>query len=96
MPESLAQVFSCEFCEISQNTLFHRTPLVDALRFAYFRVVENEEIVEFCNWYVSTNLNNRSTSDKNLEGPCCIDLNLVFCTKMFGSFFELEIGIHDF
>ena len=26
----LAQVFSCEFCEISKNTLFYRTPLVGA------------------------------------------------------------------
>ena len=26
----LAQVFSCEFCEISENTFFHRTPLVAA------------------------------------------------------------------
>ena len=25
-----AQVFSCEFCEISKNTFFHRTPLVAA------------------------------------------------------------------
>ena len=24
--ETLAQVFSCEFCEISKNTLFYRTP----------------------------------------------------------------------
>ena len=24
----LAQVFSCEFCEISNNTFYHRTPLV--------------------------------------------------------------------
>ena len=28
--ETLAQVFSCEFCEISKNTLFYRTPLVAA------------------------------------------------------------------
>ena len=28
--ETLAQVFSCEFCEISKNTFFHRTPLVAA------------------------------------------------------------------
>ena len=28
--ETLAQVFSCEFCEISKNTYFHRTPLVAA------------------------------------------------------------------
>ena len=26
--ETLAQVFSCEFCEISKNTIFHRTPLL--------------------------------------------------------------------
>ena len=26
--ETLAQVFSCEFCEISKYTFFHRTPLV--------------------------------------------------------------------
>ena len=28
--ETLAQVFSCEFCEISKNTFFLRTPLVAA------------------------------------------------------------------
>ena len=28
--ETLAQVFSCEFCDISKNTSFHRTPLVTA------------------------------------------------------------------
>ena len=28
--ETLAQVFSCEFFEISKNTFFHRTPLVAA------------------------------------------------------------------
>ena len=26
--ETLAQDFYCEFCEISKNTFFHRTPLV--------------------------------------------------------------------
>ena len=26
--ETLAQVLSCEFCEISKNTFFYRTPLV--------------------------------------------------------------------
>ena len=26
--ETLAQAFSCEFCEISKNTFFDRTPLV--------------------------------------------------------------------
>ena len=28
--ETLAQVFSCESCEISKNTFFYRTPLVAA------------------------------------------------------------------
>ena len=28
--ETLAQVFSCEFCKISKYTYFHRTPLVAA------------------------------------------------------------------
>ena len=28
--ETLAQVFSCEFCKISKSTFFHRTPLVGA------------------------------------------------------------------
>ena len=28
--ETLAQVFSCEFCEIFKNTYFYRTPLVAA------------------------------------------------------------------
>ena len=28
--ETLAQVFSCEFCKISKSTFFHRTPLVAA------------------------------------------------------------------
>ena len=28
--ETLAQIFSCEFCEISKNTLFYRTPPVAA------------------------------------------------------------------
>ena len=28
--ESLAQVFSCEYCEISKNNFLHRTPRVAA------------------------------------------------------------------
>ena len=28
--EALAQVFSCEFCQISKNTFLHRTPLMAA------------------------------------------------------------------
>ena len=28
--ETLAHVFSCEFCEVSENTFYYRTPLVAA------------------------------------------------------------------
>ena len=31
--ETLALVFSCEFCEISKNNFFYRTPLVAASEF---------------------------------------------------------------
>ena len=30
LKKTLAQVFSCEFCEIYKNTFFHKTPLVAA------------------------------------------------------------------
>ena len=33
---TLVQVFSCEFCEISENIFFHRTPLVATS--GYFRI----------------------------------------------------------
>ena len=35
--EALAQVFSCEFCEISKNTFFYRTPPVAASDNSLFR-----------------------------------------------------------
>ena len=43
--EALAQVFSCEFCEISRNTFFYRTPLVVApetrpLRAEWYKVLK--------------------------------------------------------
>ena len=30
LKKALAQVFSCQFCEISKNTFYYRTPLVAA------------------------------------------------------------------
>ena len=35
--ETLAQVYICEFCEISKNTFFHRTPLVAASEVVFKR-----------------------------------------------------------
>ena len=34
--ETLAQMFSCEFCEISKNTFFYRTPSVATSEASYF------------------------------------------------------------
>ena len=34
--ETLVQVFSCEFCEISNNTFLQRTPLVAASYLTFF------------------------------------------------------------
>ena len=38
--ETLAQVFSCEFCEISKSIFFHKTPLVAASEKAFSAVRE--------------------------------------------------------
>ena len=41
--DTLVQVFSCEFCKISNNTFFYRTPLVAAsMSFFEKKVNENE------------------------------------------------------
>ena len=41
--ETLAQVFSCEFCEISKNTFFHRTPPVVASVHSFDALTQDEE-----------------------------------------------------
>ena len=49
--ETLTQVFSCEFCEISKNTFFHRTTpvaaseLVKKCCFKLFRILQIEYII---------------------------------------------------
>ena len=37
--KTLAQVFSCEFCEIYKSTFFHRAPLVAASEFLISRIL---------------------------------------------------------
>ena len=39
--ETLAQVFSCEFCEIFKTTFFYRTPLVAASVISFTVVIIN-------------------------------------------------------
>ena len=46
MPESLVQMFFCEFCEIFKNTFFYRTP---PLAVSVLWVILNLEIVEGSN-----------------------------------------------
>ena len=52
--ETLAQVFTSEFCEISKNTFLHRTPLVAASEIKSKTVnleLAKEKRVYFCNVY---------------------------------------------
>ena len=52
--EALAQVFYCEFCEISKNTFLHRTPVVVASASIYlFKVCWNDHLV---GEYLSANI----------------------------------------
>ena len=43
--ETLAEVFSCEFCEIFKNTFFYKTPLVAASKTAV--LVKPNLLVQF-------------------------------------------------
>ena len=47
--ETLAQVFSYEFCEISKNTFFRRTPLVAASVFRNNNLINNNHAYSFQN-----------------------------------------------
>ena len=48
--ETLAQVFSCEFCESSKNTTFYRTPPVAAFQeYQYFHHIETCQLVYSAN-----------------------------------------------
>ena len=43
--ETLAQVFSCEFCEISKNTFSQRTPLVAASGYSSLHFVIHSDVI---------------------------------------------------
>ena len=46
--ETLAQVLSCEFCEVSKNTFFYRTPPVAASVVMQFSLK-----IEWSQWYIN-------------------------------------------
>ena len=60
--ETLAQVFSCEFCEISKNTFLHRTRLVAASLHRSFLL--DQKVIKFL-----TNKRNRKTLGKTFLFP---------------------------
>ena len=55
--ETLAQMFSCEFCEISNNTFSYRTPPVAASEIKGFRVprcfIKNRKIYKIDSFDIS-------------------------------------------
>ena len=61
--ETLVQVFSCEFCEISKNTFFYRTPLVAAsamkIIFCMVKLWKDAKngVQENCCWSISFSKN---------------------------------------
>ena len=69
--EILAQVFSCEFCEISKNTFFHRTPLVAASF-----LIQPQAIPHFVKEILYFNQNKRL--QLNLELQLTFIFNVVF------------------
>ena len=48
--ETLAQVFSCEFCEISKNTFFYRAPPVAASESSHWRLVSGVRVSFKWSW----------------------------------------------
>ena len=53
--ETLAQVFSCEFCEIFKNTFFDRTPLVAASEYILLHTRDIQAQLLVLMWIVAIN-----------------------------------------
>ena len=51
--ETLAQVFSCKFCEIAKNTSLYRTPL--AIASGRFSEILNKILADFFTFYRNLN-----------------------------------------
>ena len=69
--ETLAQVFSCEFCKISKNTFFYRTPPVAASLFCKTKILRwSSSLISLPNfweqwrssWFVITTKNDYTSS----------------------------------
>ena len=50
LKETLAKVFCCEFCDISKNTLFNRTPPMAASAFSIKIIIQSEAHLLFAHF----------------------------------------------
>ena len=78
--ETLAQVFSCEFCEISKNTFFNRTPLGDCfyLLFAFTKIF-------VFNTVKLPKVRNNLLEEITAEWDCIVSKNTCFQQNFMGT-----------
>ena len=69
--DTLAQMFFCEFCEISKNTFYYRTPLVGASDIGFYSF-------KSCHWKIFYKIAvlNQSWTNYNGHWRCSILLKL--------------------
>ena len=77
--ETLAQVFSCEFCEIPKNTFFHRTPLVAASEVTV--LVSPNYLPELSELIIG--ISNRPLAEDNVSYSCVSDKHVKKVTHSF-------------
>ena len=83
--EVLAQVFSCEFCDISKNTFLYRTPLVGASVASLSHFVQDFRIKYFsCYSHISRNISNTYSWDTKRFSPGTF-ISLLYTTVKPGS-----------
>ena len=80
--QTLAQVFSCEFCKIFKNTNFYRTPLVGASKNSFIISYSCWTNIQFWTSWNHRNLFNFFWSIK------AVQKQLIDLKKVVGSFFQ--------
>ena len=91
-------MFSCKFsCEISESTIFYRTPpvAVSILIGDFNAEISNSHVDPFCAIYHLKSLIKEPTCYKNPDTPAYIDLIIISPTQ-FQVTLALETGLSDF
>ena len=91
-------MFSCKFsCEISESTIFYRTPpvAVSILIGDFNAEISNSHVDPFCAIYHLKSLIKEPTCCKNPDTPAYIDLIIISPTQ-FQVTLALETGLSDF